>query len=57
VGRRIAEMQAEGSLHAQGAQLPHESALRNGCLQTLPGILPCDGFFAAILTRTATARG
>jgi 16S rRNA (cytosine967-C5)-methyltransferase len=57
VGRRIAEMQAEGSLHAQGAQLLHESALRNGCLQTLPGILPCDGFFAAILTRTATARG
>jgi 16S rRNA (cytosine967-C5)-methyltransferase len=57
VGERVSEMQAERSLHAQGVQLLRESALRNGCLQTLPGVLPCDGFFAAILTRAATARG
>jgi 16S rRNA (cytosine967-C5)-methyltransferase len=57
VGERVAEMQVEGSLHPQGAELLRESALRNGCLQTLPGVLPCDGFFAAILTRIPTARG
>jgi 16S rRNA (cytosine967-C5)-methyltransferase len=36
----------------QGAELLRETALRDGYLQTLPGLLPCDGFFAAILTRT-----
>jgi 16S rRNA (cytosine967-C5)-methyltransferase len=57
VGERLTEMQAEGSLHAEGVQLLRESALRDGCLETLPGVLPCDGFFAAILTRIPTARG
>jgi 16S rRNA (cytosine967-C5)-methyltransferase len=56
VGERLNAMQAEGSLHPQGAQLLREGALRDGYLQTLPGLLPCDGFFAAILMRTTTAR-
>jgi 16S rRNA (cytosine967-C5)-methyltransferase len=47
----LATMEAEGSLHPDGAQRLGETALRGSCLQTLPGILPCDGFFAAILTR------
>jgi 16S rRNA (cytosine967-C5)-methyltransferase len=51
VGERIDAMQAEGSLHAEGAQLLRATALRDGFLQTLPGLLPCDGFFAANLTR------
>ena len=51
VGKRVDAMQAEGSLHPQGAQRLRESALREGNLQTVPGLLPCDGFFAAILTR------
>jgi 16S rRNA (cytosine967-C5)-methyltransferase len=51
VGKRLDAMQAEGSLHPQGAQRLRESALREGYLQTVPGLLPCDGFFAAILTR------
>ena len=55
-GERLNAMQAEGSLHSDGAQLLREMALRDGYLQTLPGLLPCDGFFAAILTRSATAR-
>jgi 16S rRNA (cytosine967-C5)-methyltransferase len=51
-GERVDAMQAEGSLHSHGAQLLRETALREDYLQTLPGVLPCDGFFAAILTRT-----
>jgi 16S rRNA (cytosine967-C5)-methyltransferase len=57
VGQRLNAMLAEGSLHADGAQLLRETALRDGYLQILPGRLPCDGFFAAVLTRSATARG
>jgi 16S rRNA (cytosine967-C5)-methyltransferase len=52
VGERLKRMEAEGSLHLRGAQLLRETALHGGYLQTLPGVLPCDGFFAAILTRT-----
>jgi 16S rRNA (cytosine967-C5)-methyltransferase len=51
MGERLEAMLAEGSLLPQGAQRLRETALRDGCLQTLPGVLPCDGFFAAILTR------
>ena len=51
-GERLNAMQAEERLHPQGAQLLREGALRDGCLQTLPGALPCDGFFAAVLTRS-----
>lgn len=51
VAERLDAIEREGSLHAQGAQLLRERALRDGYLQTLPGVLPCDGFFAAILTR------
>jgi 16S rRNA (cytosine967-C5)-methyltransferase len=54
---RLNAMLAEGSLHSDGVQLLREKALRDGYLQTLPGLLPCDGFFAAILTRSTTARG
>jgi 16S rRNA (cytosine967-C5)-methyltransferase len=50
-GERVDAMQAEGSLHLHGAQHLRETALRESYLQTLPGVLPCDGFFAAILTR------
>jgi 16S rRNA (cytosine967-C5)-methyltransferase len=56
-GERLNAMLAEGRLHADGAQLLRETALRDGYLQILPGLLPCDGFFAAILTRSITARG
>jgi 16S rRNA (cytosine967-C5)-methyltransferase len=51
VGERLSEMLAEGSLRPDGAERLRETALRDRCLQTLPGALPCDGFFAAILTR------
>jgi 16S rRNA C967 or C1407 C5-methylase (RsmB/RsmF family) len=57
VGERLTAMEAEEGLHPHGAELLRKTALRDdGCLQTLPGVLPCDGFFAAILTRNSTAR-
>ncbi|MFL6427378.1 MAG: transcription antitermination factor NusB [Acidobacteriaceae bacterium] len=51
VGARLSEMVAERSLRPDGAERLRETALRDRCLQTLPGVLPCDGFFAAVLTR------
>jgi len=51
MGERIKEMRRESSLHAEGAKLLKERALQGPYLQTLPGTLPCDGFFAALLTR------
>jgi 16S rRNA (cytosine967-C5)-methyltransferase len=55
-GARLDTLEAEGRLHPDGARLLRETALRDGCLQTIPGVLPCDGFFAAIVTRRSTAR-
>jgi 16S rRNA (cytosine967-C5)-methyltransferase len=51
VGERLNAMLAERSLRPDGAEQLRATALRDGCLQTLPGMPPCDGFFAAILTR------
>jgi 16S rRNA (cytosine967-C5)-methyltransferase len=52
VEERVSEMQQEGTLHDEGAELLRRYGLRDGYLQTLPGLIPCDGFFAAVLTRT-----
>ncbi len=39
-------------LHEQARAALHRSALtRDGCLRTVPGLQPCDGFFAAVLER------
>lgn len=51
MGERLHAMKAEGSLTPDGAALLREMSLREGCLQTLPGVTPCDGFFVAMLTR------
>jgi 16S rRNA (cytosine967-C5)-methyltransferase len=56
VEERLDAMRTEGSLHPVGAQLLRETALGSGYLQTLPGMLPCDGFFAAMLTRGPKAK-
>ncbi len=44
-------LQAAGTVTAEGAVRLRESAMVKGCLRTLPGMHPCDGFFAALLTR------
>lgn len=51
MGERLKAMREEGAIHPEGAELLRNHALRGRYLQTLPGVLPCDGFFAAILTR------
>ena len=51
VSARLDRMEAEGRLHLDGARRLRETALRGSYIQTLPGVLPCDGFFAAILMR------
>jgi 16S rRNA (cytosine967-C5)-methyltransferase len=56
VSERLNAMEAEGTLHPDGARRLRETALRDGCLQTLPGVLPCDGFFAAIITNGTTVQ-
>lgn len=45
----IARLEREGVLHAEGTRKLRESALRGRFLRTLPGVHPCDGFFAALL--------
>jgi 16S rRNA (cytosine967-C5)-methyltransferase len=52
MGERLKIMREEGIVHPEGAELLRNHALRGSYLQTLPGVLPCDGFFAAILMRT-----
>jgi 16S rRNA (cytosine967-C5)-methyltransferase len=46
-----ARLTGEGVLHATGADRLRQSALQNGFLRTLPGVHPCDGFFAALFMR------
>jgi 16S rRNA (cytosine967-C5)-methyltransferase len=50
VNERIRELQTAGSVHEQGAAHLLQYAMRGDFLRTLPGISPCDGFFAALLT-------
>lgn len=52
VGGRLDAMLREGSLHASGRTLLAAHAERGGVLQTVPGVLPCDGFYVALFTRT-----
>lgn len=47
----IYRLEREGALHAHGAAALRSSALREGCLRTLPGVHNCDGFFAALIVR------
>lgn len=43
---------AKGIVTAAGIELLKASALKNGFLRTIPGIHNCDGFFAALFTRS-----
>ena len=44
-------LEREGVLRSGCAAKLQSSALRDGCLCTLPGVHPCDGFFAALIVR------
>lgn len=47
----VARLELEGAIHAEGAMLLRQSALRGGFLRTLPGVHGCDGFYAALFVR------
>lgn len=47
----VLRLEREGVLSADGSAWLRASALRDGCLRTLPGVHPCDGFFAALIVR------
>ena len=51
---RIEEMSVSGQLSTSGAALLLRRAVKGDYLQTLPGVLPCDGFFAALVERVPT---
>jgi hypothetical protein len=51
MAERLSALERSGALHAEGAARLREHALRGDLLQTVPGVLLCDGFFAAVLTR------
>jgi 16S rRNA (cytosine967-C5)-methyltransferase len=47
----LSKLVARGGLSEEAATALRLSAFRNGFLRTLPGVHPCDGFFAAMLVR------
>jgi 16S rRNA (cytosine967-C5)-methyltransferase len=47
----VARLEREGVVHTEGAAKLRQSALRGGVLRTVPGVLGCDGFFAALVVR------
>jgi len=47
----IANLTSTGILTPQANAALVPSAVRDGALRTLPGVHPCDGFFAAVLER------
>ncbi len=51
VAERLTALERSGTLHAEGAARLRAHALRGDFLQTVPGVLRCDGFFAAVFTR------
>lgn len=50
IGSLVERLAANGVLNS-GGRPRLESAIRDGFLRTLPGVQPCDGFFAAVLAR------
>ena len=51
MAERLDALERSGAVHAEGVARLREHALRGDFLQTLPGPLRCDGFFAAVFTR------
>jgi len=47
LSEQVEELISDGSMHAGSAA----GLLEKGRLRTLPGIHPCDGFFAAMIGR------
>lgn len=48
----IERVAASGLLPQHATEMLLHTAVRNGALRTLPGVHPCDGFYAAVLQRS-----
>jgi 16S rRNA (cytosine967-C5)-methyltransferase len=53
----IRDLAATGILTPEASATLISSAVRDGALRTLPGIHPCDGFFAVVLERNESHGG
>ncbi len=51
IAARLQEMHGTGALHAEGLRHLEEHAVQGAYLRTVPGVSPCDGFFAALITK------
>jgi 16S rRNA (cytosine967-C5)-methyltransferase len=47
----VQRLSVEGAIHRDGLLRLTDGAIQDGVLRTLPGIVLCDGFFAALLIR------
>ena len=47
----LAGLRDAGIVRPEAAEMLSQTALQEGCLRTLPGVHPCDGFFAAVIER------
>jgi 16S rRNA (cytosine967-C5)-methyltransferase len=47
----VQRLSVEGAIHRDGLLRLTDGAIQDGFLRTLPGIVQCDGFFAALLIR------
>lgn len=45
------QLEQKGKLHGEASSELRTSGIRSGHLRTIPGVHPCDGFFAAVLER------
>jgi 16S rRNA (cytosine967-C5)-methyltransferase len=50
---RLNELRGEGILTSKGAERLHTSLTHEGCLRLLPGAFHTDGFYIALIERTA----
>ena len=53
IAEGIAALGARGIVRLDAAGMLMRTAVLAGCLRTLPGVHPCDGFFAAMIERVS----
>ena len=53
IAEGIAALGARGIVRLDAAEMLMQTAVHGGCLRTLPGVHPCDGFFAAMIERVS----
>jgi len=51
IDQEVKRLERAEAITQEGAEKLRETALKDGCLRTLPGVHACDGFFAALFVR------